>query len=367
MTVSLKNLDKNYEEDLSKELEKSCKVSKETKLSLEQKSDSDSDTDEKSEISEDFKNSGNIIWSFWKIKKENITFCNNIKKYYVCYNDIYTFYDTKNKSNNDLNNKIRENVIIAIVCNKIPLKWLFYSWWYNIHYKIHKTFKKLCKIKFNSIKIEHKAGRTNNFDFLVTYYYKNKKVYSVKIEFKHNSKTIEKCPQFLSMSSNNFSRQSYAEYFFDNYVEEICAIYEIKIPNKEEYLKNIYSTKYKSLPFFQYLYKNEKNSIDKFNKKGKLVKKSIRKFLEKDILDIKSLNQKLIETQKNKVFLLWDIQIFHIETIKPVELTCSTIKNIKNNNTIVLNTESKSEIHMLLRWKNHLGVLYPAWQISLKR
>jgi ATP phosphoribosyltransferase regulatory subunit HisZ len=84
-------------------------------------------------------------------------------------------------------------------------------------------------------------------------------------------------------------------------------------------------------------------------------------------LNVKYLNQKLIETQKNKVFLLWDTKIFHIETIKPYELTCSTIKNIKNNNTIVLNTESKGEIHMLLRWKNHIGVLYPAWQISLKR
>jgi hypothetical protein len=43
MEVSSKKLDKNYEEDLSKELEK-CKVSKETKLSLEKKSDSDSDS-----------------------------------------------------------------------------------------------------------------------------------------------------------------------------------------------------------------------------------------------------------------------------------------------------------------------------------
>ena len=62
--------------------------------------------------------------------------------------------------------------------------------------------------------------------------------------------------------------QSYVEYFFDNYIEEISSIYEIKMPNKDEYLKNIYSSNYKSLPFFEYLYKNEKNSIDKFNKKG---------------------------------------------------------------------------------------------------
>ena len=46
MSVSpiTENLDTNYEEDLSKDLEKICKVPKETKLSLEKKSDSDSDS-----------------------------------------------------------------------------------------------------------------------------------------------------------------------------------------------------------------------------------------------------------------------------------------------------------------------------------
>ena len=60
---------KNYEEDLSKELEKSCKVSFETKTPLEQKSDNSSNEEPK--INEDLKKAGNIIWSFWKIKKEN--------------------------------------------------------------------------------------------------------------------------------------------------------------------------------------------------------------------------------------------------------------------------------------------------------
>ena len=359
-----KKLYKNYEEDLSKELENSCKVSNKTKTPLEQKLDNSSNEEPK--INEDLKKAGNIIWSFWKIKKENIIFYNN-KKYTVSYNDIYTFYKNTDKSKNDLNNKIRENVIIAIVCNKIPIKWLFYSWWYILYTELNKTLKQICETKFDLVKIEHMAGRKYNFDFLIIFYYNDKKINSFNIEFKHNSKKIEKCPQFLSMSSNNFSKQSYVEYFFDNYIEEISSIYEIKMPNKDKYLKNIYSSNYKSLPFFEYLYKNEKNSIDKFNKKGELVQKSIRNFLEKDILDIKYLNQKLIETQKNKIFLLWDTKKFHIDTIKPIELTCSTIKNIKNNNTIVLNTESKAEIHMLLRWKNHIGILYPAWQISLKR
>ena len=191
MSVSSKKLYKKYEEDLSKELEKSCKVSEETKILLEQKLHN---SNEEPKINEDLKKAGNIIWSFWKIKKENIIFYNNNKQYTVSYNNIYTFYDTKNKIKNDLNNKIRENVIIAIVCNKIPFSWILYSWWYNIYYEIHDNLKKLCKIKFNLIKIEHKGGRNNNFDFLVKYYYKNEKVHFVKIEFKHNSKKNRKMP-----------------------------------------------------------------------------------------------------------------------------------------------------------------------------
>ena len=51
MDVSSKNLNKNYEEDLSKELEK-CKVSKKTKISLEQNSNSDLDSNNSNEESE---------------------------------------------------------------------------------------------------------------------------------------------------------------------------------------------------------------------------------------------------------------------------------------------------------------------------
>ena len=42
-----------------------------------------------------------------------------------------------------------------------------------------------------------------------------------------------------------------------------------------------------------------------------------------------------------------------------------SIDKIKNNNTMILNTKSKTKIAMLLRWKNRKGVLYPAWQVSL--
>jgi predicted secreted protein len=43
--------------------------------------------------------------------------------------------------------------------------------------------------------------------------------------------------------------------------------------------------------------------------------------------------------------------------------------SIKNGNTIVLQSAANpsTTFHLLLRWRNHKGILNPAWQISLKR
>jgi hypothetical protein len=43
------------------------------------------------------------------------------------------------------------------------------------------------------------------------------------------------------------------------------------------------------------------------------------------------------------------------------------VEGVKGENTIVVVSRAGTKHHMLLRWKNHLGILYPAWQISLSR
>jgi hypothetical protein len=43
------------------------------------------------------------------------------------------------------------------------------------------------------------------------------------------------------------------------------------------------------------------------------------------------------------------------------------VEGVKNGNTIVVVSKAGTKHNMLLRWKNHLGILYPAWQISLSR
>ena len=75
------------------------------------------------------------------------------------------------------------------------------------------------------------------------------------------------------------------------------------------------------------------------------------------------------------IFLGLKDQDGHVYTdlLKKEELTLDQnvpIKHIGGKdgkyNTIVYTTVEKNEIHMLLRWKNGKGILFPAWQISIK-
>ena len=64
---------------------------------------------------------------------------------------------------------------------------------------------------------------------------------------------------------------------------------------------------------------------------------------------------------------MWDLKhkIFVRQTIKDDYKTLKVV-DVKNQNTIVVNS-NKFSYHILLRWKNKKGVLYPAWQISIKK
>jgi hypothetical protein len=74
----------------------------------------------------------------------------------------------------------------------------------------------------------------------------------------------------------------------------------------------------------------------------------------------------LSNEQTQKVFVMWKSEKFTTDRIyigRQLEY-----KGVKNNNTIVVeDVEQVQEYHLLLRWKNHKGVLNPAWQISLNK
>ena len=85
-------------------------------------------------------------------------------------------------------------------------------------------------------------------------------------------------------------------------------------------------------------------------------------------LDIDSINEVFSTTKQiDKHYIMYKDGKFYEDRIKKEELDVKKIEKIKNNNSIVLETNTSSKICMLLRWKNHAGILFPAWQISINR
>jgi len=297
----------------------------------------------------------------------------------INYHSIHTFYKIHNREMNDTNNKIREAVISAIINNKIP------NTYYNKS-NLWKQFKKKllsfieCEL-FTNLPILYfncstKAGRKNNYDFSIVGHLKNNLKITEKVEFKFNQKNIESCPQILSLSAS--FNTNYGEYFYDNYLDKIIALYSLENIDKTTYLKYLYQINYNKHEWFKILYTNEKQFIDE---KKKIVDQSIHDWINNyySTIDLQSLTDKFISSQTNKKFIHFvprtkhNINNFYLDFISSDELTLTSFHSFKKNrnnlvNTIIYNTLcNTTKIHMLLRWRNHAGILNPAWQISIDR
>ena len=111
------------------------------------------------------------------------------------------------------------------------------------------------------------------------------------------------------------------------------------------------------------------------NYKKQVVDRSINRFLKKNyltLIDKEKLSEKLLMSQNNKIFMCYKNGRFYRYEINSNELTVTGIQCLRKNrtgkfNVVVMETDSDTLIHVLLRWKNHAGVLYPAYQIKLLR
>lgn len=283
--------------------------------------------------------------------------------------DIDVFNNIKKlKKDNDMNNKIRENIIYNIIKNTIPDEWYKEEKeWNELKTKLYEIITSISSnIKYDNIDIELKGGRNFNYDFELIFMLNNIIINKKFIEFKYNTCRIDKYPQFLSISANKFIKTiDYAEYFYDNYIIELSKLININVPNKIDYLKYVYNNDYSKLQLFTELKEKEHLII---KEKKTIVSLSIKKYLNDIVvLDIDIINKIFAEKQLNKDYLLFHKNKFYHDTIRKEELEIIGIEKIKNNNTLILNTKTNTKIAMLLRWKNHIGILYPAWQISLIR
>ena len=289
--------------------------------------------------------------------------------------DIITFFSTSTRNNNDLTNKVREKVL-KLICNP-PKEYLdnaeFGNYWRIVYQSWNDALKQIAKDTnipvYTSTQIKIRGGRKFNYDADVMYYNEANIVANKKIEFKKGGPKIDNLPQFLSLQAKSgLFTDTYDKFWYENYLDKYIAcdssITETK-PSMELYLKCVTNTKYNITPFFAEL-KTRELFFQK--EKNEVVNASITDYLTQygNTIDIKFFSEKVISTQSEKIYLLWSNEKFSIDKLLDIEMSDITYNSIKNGNTLEL--KSGNTIYkMLLRWRNHKGILNPAWQISMKR
>jgi hypothetical protein len=286
-------------------------------------------------------------------------------------NHIQLFKQTEVRANNDMNNKLRESFFTS--CKMSGNETIFEDPIYgseclDLRAKFETKLKDLGE--YDSYTIKQMAGRKYNYDFLLELNQGEEKK-EIKLEFKFNARSIVAIPQFIQKNTTwELFDAKYHDHFYNgSYLTEIIALNTaatIHIPPREEYMKHIMKTNYDCHPFFKYLKDTEDS-----NKKEKhaIVKRSIADYLEQFAASIRMdiFKQTIIETQSNKEYLLYDPKTsqFYLDRLDIMDLDSLIFDSVERKNTIVLKTE-KNEFHLLLRWKNHQGILNSAWQVSIR-
>ena len=298
----------------------------------------------------------------------------------VAANDILCFFSTSQRENNDAINKIREKILPLLVKERSTAEDFtnhekYGKYWKLVSYEWNCAVDKIALQTdipdFTSISINVLGGRKHNHDANIHYYNGETIVGMRKIEFKSGCTDISKLPQFLSIpAKGDLFPKSYSEYWYENFMDKYIAcdteITEAK-PSLQTYLKNVGSTDTRVSPFFSQL-----KSRESYFKEAKndVVNVSISEYLEthgKDI-NLDFFFKKIKTSQTDKIFVMWSQQChtFGIDMFLDCDMNDMTFHSIKNGNAVQI--QSGNTIYsLLLRWRNHKGILNPAWQISMKR
>lgn len=295
------------------------------------------------------------------------------KKKDIEYTDIDYFFNVSNRENNDRYNKKRELIITKILNNEIPED--YYKKQENTSRKwrqLKNNLRKCIKNQFNeynnkydNLIVTSKGGRKYNYDF--KFVFNNNENDAKNIEFKFNCNLIDETPQFCSPTkpSKYFVNKEgfipFEEYYYDNYLKAICEKGNLPIPSRETYLKEINNNSPDCLINHKTLYKSNKQFANFCKKQDSI---AIKKYLKNNKIDFDVLNNYLYETQKDKIYLLYKNDDFKFET-KPSEEYTILKENVKiENKRVICYTKSNKKIEIRLRFKNCLGLAFPALQIK---
>ena len=160
---------------------------------------------------------------------------------------------------------------------------------------------------------------------------------------------------------------SYAEFFYDRYLDQYlqleAGITEPK-PSREIYLKNVYDIKYKH-PFFKNMYDTKTN---KTTEKRRLAAESISVYLQEfsPTFKFEKILEKIKESQKDKAFLLWDCENFHIQELNVENIQILGIKeNSLRDLYFDLSIQNYShDLRVRVNWGNNACVANPRWKFT---
>ena len=269
--------------------------------------------------------------------------------------DIKAF-DISPKKHNDKNNKIRENIINAIINNQIPINYYETQRWLDIKRYIFDYIQKLVTKPYIKLVCIKKGGRSYHYDFDFIFYYEDNTHQIIKVELKFNT-----FPQFVSpIKPSQYMSRSYEEYYYTNYLPQLSLKYNLPLPLNEEYLKSIHSTNPECMKKYKELYDNSPEHCDLAKQ---ISKESIKNFIIETELDLEKMSNYLKHTQKDKMYMYYLDNSFILTYFTMDDCVIERVID-KTHNTFKCISKSGKTIKILLRWKNGNGIAFPAFQIS---
>ena len=279
------------------------------------------------------------------------------------------------RDTNDARNKRREQILVDGFHGKTTQFFsdpTYGAAWSKLATDFRAALVERAPHGFTDITVKPKGGRGHNYDFQVIY--SGPVATELHVEFKFGGTSVDTLPEFFNPAADKpFHSEMYARFFFKKYLPRIIALYLLTVVITEEiYLKEIHKNSSRH-PFFVALKEAEvADGIGGllYKNKSAIAAESITAFLEeqKGTTNLALLTSEFQRSQANKHFLIYSDGKFYHDTIKPSELTAESVVGIRNGNLLVIQSAEPGTKHeMLLRWKNHLGVLLPAWQIRMCR
>ena len=284
-------------------------------------------------------------------------------------------FNLSTKQLNDKNNKTREHIIGAIINNKVPEDYYILNKWLHMKKIIFNYLQKLSDKLYVKVECINKAGRRNNYDFLIRIFYDDGTNEEFMIELKFNVSSINDAPQFVSpMKPSQYMNNSYEDYYYDYFLNKLSDMFQLKMPTKKEYLTQIHSNKPTCMKEYTKMYyggciksskcTNKEEDLNFYNFAKELSNESIKSFINNTELNSELLSNYLHTTQKNKIYMLYSNKAFILQKINIDDYTIDKV--VKNANKYRYECISKNgnKMNILLRWKNGNGIAFPAFQIS---